>query len=101
MRKIFGALVVIGFAAGCGSASKKSCETHSTGTLQVMNGYATQFTVAIDGVDFGVVNPGTTGSGDVPAGSHTMSLTFVGGGAACADTSIVVEQCAAVAYHCP
>lgn len=98
MRRVFAAVLMLA-AFGCGP-DEKACEKNGTGELQIGNGYATQFEVLLNGVSYGVVNPGTIGKVSVPAGGYTMETEFVGGGVACGALDVNISECSSQGFSC-
>ena len=77
-----GLLLVVSFAAACGSDSTAPCCTPGEPSLRVVNAFTTAVDVVIDGsVAIPALAAGTIGTAAPVSGSHSLLLRPVGSGA--------------------
>lgn len=98
-RKIFFAVSV--FLVSLISCKEEDPCPSGLGTLKLRNtSINTVQRVLIDGVNYGILNPGEEGSYDLPPGNHEFQQLGISGGTGCSPATVIIQECKVSSFFC-
>lgn len=99
------ALIVLAslFLVSCKDVLEETCRKNGTGKLTATNKSLTgqAYKILVNGINFGTVYPGDTGSWDMPAGPHAVVMLIAATGRnACTPAVVHVVECESHGISC-